>query len=67
MKKELLKQMREYGYVVDYTTSSEDWQDIANELGEEVYFDDFWGIAFTKSYANKHMQMVEPKKKGGNQ
>ncbi len=63
MNNEILANLKEDGYVVEYTTSSENWQDIANELGEKVYFDDTWGIAFTESYAIKYMQMVKPKKK----
>lgn len=67
IKEEILRNLKENGYspYVDGQPelTDEDWQDIANELGEKVYFDDTWGIAFTESYAKKYMQMIKPKKK----
>jgi hypothetical protein len=56
--KEIIAALKEEGYV---TEGGCNWKAIARAVGENVFYDEYWGIAFTQSYLVKHMHVARAK------
>lgn len=61
MKQEIIRELKEFG-VCSYTQGQEglseaDWQDIAKEVGEDIYYDSN-GMSYTRSGHNRHVKLV---------